>query len=384
MSQAHPPSDELFAYRDGELDHEQRALIEAHVLSCTSCQARIDALSDAEGALREQTPEPDAAYYGRLTDAVLARVAKESAGRPEAHGAERSRRRRRVAEEPRGRAPGLPWPAIVSTVSAAAAVVVVAVLLFQRQDAWRGADTPVLSKSTERNEALLERETSEADGALDEGQAPSGEDTPTAPRQDAAASEAPSTVADALGTARDDRMTESAAGRGRAGEIRTQSATEALPEVAARRFAAEKKADEAGARAAAPSTAAPIVVGDAGAKDATVRATTLAPTYADILARHGLPSLFDPLRAGPAAVLRSEQELRRLYVEGRAGEDSARVRLYLAEAARARAGEDLDGETFDAIIHHYRRAIQLARDAATSRVARQRLDDFVSKSAPRE
>jgi len=372
MSQAHPPSDELFAYRDGELDHEQRALIEAHVLSCTSCQARIDALSDAEGALREQTPEPDAAYYGRLTDAVLARVAKESAGRPEAHGAERSRRRRRVAEEPRGRAPGLPWPAIVSTVSAAAAVVVVAVLLFQRQDAGRGADAPGRAKSTERDEALLEREKSEADGA------------PTAPRQDAAASEAPSTVADALGTARDDRMTESAAGRGRAGEIRTQSATEALPEVAARRFAAEKKADEAGARAAAPSTAAPIVVGDAGAKDATVRATTLAPTYADILARHGLPSLFDPLRAGPAAVLRSEQELRRLYVEGRAGEDSARVRLYLAEAARARAGEDLDGETFDAIIHHYRRAIQLARDAATSRVARQRLDDFVSKSAPRE
>jgi hypothetical protein len=93
--------------------------------------------------------------------------------------------------------------------------------------------------------------------------------------------------------------------------------------------------------------------------------------------------LFDPLRVRPEALVRAEGELRTLYQTGGAGGDSARTRIYLAEAARARAGDDLDVETYDAIVQHYRRAIQLAPDPATARVARQRLEDFVSRSAPR-
>jgi hypothetical protein len=58
------------------------------------------------------------------------------------------------------------------------------------------------------------------------------------------------------------------------------------------------------------------------------------------------------------------------------------VRLYLAEAARLRAGATPDSATYGSILHHYRRAIRLARDAETARVARQRLQDFVAAVAP--
>jgi hypothetical protein len=174
---------------------------------------------------------------------------------------------------------------------------------------------------------------------------------------------------------------------GRADEVRTQSAEEALPDVGDRRLAAEKKAADAPASSSAPAPAR-ITGGvaaprqEAAREEAALPNAPSGPTYEEVVARHGLPSLYDPLRVRPEALRRAEPDLRTLYQSGGAGADSARARIYLAEAARARMGENLDPETFDAIVHHYRRALQLARDAATARMARQRLEDFVSRSAP--
>jgi len=131
MMTNHPPAEELFAYRDGELDGDKRGLIEAHVLSCSACQARLDDTSDAEGMLRQGLQDPSDAYFDRLTGSVMARVtgtvpadakgaeakvaAPPAAPFPEAASKrERAGRRRSLDEGPRGRAPGLPWPAILS------------------------------------------------------------------------------------------------------------------------------------------------------------------------------------------------------------------------------------------------------------------------------
>jgi hypothetical protein len=408
MSQRHPPSEELFAYRDGELDHDRRGLVEAHVLSCTTCQARVDALSDAEAVLREQTADPGADYYGRLTDAVLSRVANEPTERLAPPLAAvppppRAGRRRNFEDAPRGRAPGLPWPAIVSTVSAAAAVVVVAVLLFQRQDAWRDSNVGPVAVAPESaapgSDQEKERGSETVGGARAQGEvarsrdadaaadaATNGSAAPPPPRevdplakQEAAA---PSAADPTQELGRTDR--EAARGRANVEEIRTESAAEALPEIADRRLAAEKKADDVAARFTAPQAIRLKSAADAPAKDEAKNVVPPpGPTYAQIVARYSLPPLFDPLRVRPEALVRAEGELRTLYQTGGAGGDSARTRIYLAEAARARAGDDLDVETYDAIVQHYRRAIQLAPDPATARVARQRLEDFVSRSAPR-
>jgi hypothetical protein len=120
----HPTSEELFAFRDGELGLEKRGLVEAHVLSCSACQSWLDAMSDAEGMLRQERPEPGDGYFDTLTESVMARVAPGSREAARA-GAWSGRRRARSAtgrrkpsapEEarPRGRAAGpprLPWPA---------------------------------------------------------------------------------------------------------------------------------------------------------------------------------------------------------------------------------------------------------------------------------
>src|SRR5512134_814013 len=142
MMPNHPANEELFAYRDGELEGERRSLVEAHVLSCTACQTRLDDTSDAEGMLRQGLQDPSDAYFERLTGSVMARVTgAQPAAAPGAAGAPgrgpdrepkaarpaeapRGGRRRNFDDAPRGRAPGLPWPAILSAASAAAAVLV--------------------------------------------------------------------------------------------------------------------------------------------------------------------------------------------------------------------------------------------------------------------
>jgi len=103
--------------------------------------------------------------------------------------------------------------------------------------------------------------------------------------------------------------------------------------------------------------------------------------YESALSRFGLPPLWGP-GVSDDLVLRAEPVFRNLYRTGGATTplDSARVRLYLAEAERLRAGAAPDSAAIDEIEHHYQRAIRLGRDdPATVSMAAQRLRDFLSE-----
>jgi len=98
--------------------------------------------------------------------------------------------------------------------------------------------------------------------------------------------------------------------------------------------------------------------------------------YAAVLRAHGLPPVYDPARVSRDALLKAENDLRYLYMAGRAQTDSARVRLYLAEAARAKA-DPADSAAVEGVIHHYWRAIRLSRnDPAVSAMAWRRLEEY--------
>jgi hypothetical protein len=106
----------------------------------------------------------------------------------------------------------------------------------------------------------------------------------------------------------------------------------------------------------------------------SVGRVTITPVreYDELMSRFGLPPVWDS-SVMPEALGRVEPALRNLYVTGRAGSDSARVRLYLAEAARLRYAPG-DSTLYQEIQRHYQRAIELAGpDAETARVAEQRL-----------
>jgi hypothetical protein len=99
---------------------------------------------------------------------------------------------------------------------------------------------------------------------------------------------------------------------------------------------------------------------------------SLRSDYDSAIGGLGLPPVWNE-RVSPDALGRAEPRLRLLYVTGRAGADSARVRLYLAEAARLRYAPG-DSALFDLIVHHYRRAIRLAGPGTdVARVAAERL-----------
>jgi hypothetical protein len=94
--------------------------------------------------------------------------------------------------------------------------------------------------------------------------------------------------------------------------------------------------------------------------------------------RYGIPPLWGP-GVSDESILRAEPALRNLYRTGGAvtPSDSARVRLYLAEALRVQAGAAPDSAAIDEITHHYRRAIRLAGgDAELARIAAERLQEF--------
>ena len=74
-SQPHPAREELFAYRDGELKHDRRVVIEAHVLGCHICRELIDDVSRMEADLSVGAPVPKDAYFERLSDQVMVKVA---------------------------------------------------------------------------------------------------------------------------------------------------------------------------------------------------------------------------------------------------------------------------------------------------------------------
>src|SRR2546426_5279091 len=75
----HPPSEDLFAYRDGELLPEKRALIEAHVMGCSICRSFIDQVSSLEAELRQSPDRAPSEYLERLHESVRARIAASAA-----------------------------------------------------------------------------------------------------------------------------------------------------------------------------------------------------------------------------------------------------------------------------------------------------------------
>src|SRR5882762_1026805 len=167
----HPRSEDLFAYRDGELPPERRAVIEAHVMGCSSCRALIDQVSSLEAELRRSPDRSPAEYLEHLHESVRARIAvskDEEAPDPvevteevrpggarvgRDPGVRRSRRSLlggdEAGEEGRIKGPpGLPWAAVLSTAGAAAAVLVVVVVLV-RQGTYQRAIAPIPAKVSE-------------------------------------------------------------------------------------------------------------------------------------------------------------------------------------------------------------------------------------------
>jgi len=95
--------------------------------------------------------------------------------------------------------------------------------------------------------------------------------------------------------------------------------------------------------------------------------------YNALLRRFGLPPVWAE-GLSSESLKRAEPELRYLYQSGRADTDSARVRLYLAEAARLRYVSGQDTTLYYQINRHYRRAIRLGGpDGDVGRIARERL-----------
>jgi hypothetical protein len=104
--------------------------------------------------------------------------------------------------------------------------------------------------------------------------------------------------------------------------------------------------------------------------------------YASVLREHGLPVVWDE-SVPPETLLRAETDLRRVYQTHHAGADSARIRLYLAEAERARLDSSANSAAIEQIANHYRRAISLARgDAALAALARRRLGELLMTRPP--
>jgi len=401
----HPPSEDLFAYRDGELGPEKRALIEAHVMGCSICRSFIDQVSSLEAELRQSPDRAPAEYLERLHESVRARIAasdvaagaqgalpeeareepaapggaREIPGRageiPGRAGAWRERERRRswerTGDDDRIRdVPRLPWAAILSTASAAAAVLVVVVILI-KQGIYQHAVTPRLPPVAMRAPGGgMNDSTAVAGGAKSDVAARARREAASgslarekdlvkqeAERRDAAKLEA--NAKDQLGERESldkTRVSQRAPAQGTV-TIREEIGENGEPPPAASQGGEEpqKKAANAAPRSLADASNAP------GAR------------YDALLGRFGLPPVWDGALVSPGALERAEPELKSLYSSGGAGRDSARVRLYLAEAARLRYAPG-DSILYQEIEGHYRRAIELAgSDAETARVAEERL-----------
>ena len=376
----HPSSEDLFSYRDGELGPEKRAVVEAHVMGCSVCRALIDQVSALEAELRRSPDAAPAGYFDGLSESIRARlttVSSEPVAVGHEAGATRTARAESGVEDARveregrrekGRvkeAPKLPWAAVIGTASAAVAVLVVVVILI-RQGPYQRMVMP-------------ERRSVPKSAVVNEGQAKDQAQNAPSP----SIVTAPSVP---VPPESDDRAKERAALSREDRGLRDQLA---------------KKADEvagmkapAAAQAPAEKLRAPELSGGAEFKDnaeelkqeseqkisskpsAEPRARQAPASgeggYQAILARFGLPPLWDA-SVTPDALANAEPDLRSYYMSGNAGADSARVRLYLAEAARLRYGPG-DTELYEEIQHHYQRVIEMAgSDAEVARVARERL-----------
>jgi hypothetical protein len=274
--------------------------------------------------------------------------------------------------EPRRRL-HLPWIGIGGGAVAAVAVVIVAVVLFQRQSEWIRAPRPAVvgeprsePRAGARADSMLAKQ-----GGSEEGQALGGKPAPSPRSNGVAAREktaAKKAERDRLLAKSEAKAPPPSAGavsgggdvslKDQASEVRAQVAPQALrvPQAEGNRklMASQNAAPEAAPRGA-------TVPGDA---------------YSNVLRAYRLPPVWNPAVPGDA-VARAETDLRYLYQTGRAGADSARIRLYLAEAERARLTDPSNIAAVESISHHYRRAISLAGgDATLAATARRRLAEF--------
>lgn len=371
----HPAPEELYAYRDGELSAERRAFVETHVLACRACREQMDEMSRLEASLRAHPDTVGDPYYERMQAQVMAKV---HAAAPPARAPIREvplERRRDDAEreERRRGAPKLPWIAVGSAVSAMAAVVVVVVLLV------RQGSMPQM--------AVLERSAPDAGklGALsDTSGTPARERLglppaePAAPRDDVRAKERQLAEAPAKKQESTDQVAvapyaeEEKKDKAATNEMDQKLRAEA--DVMAKRSAVGMSKDEARLQQAAPQASMAPGASAPPPPESGNR-------FEGALSRFGLPPLWGP-GVSDDLVLKAEPVFRNLYRTGGATTplDSARVRLYLAEAARLRAGAAPDSAAIDEIEHHYRRAIRLGgQDPATVSTAAQRLRDFLSE-----
>ena len=294
----HPPRAELFAYRDGELPSEKRVLIEAHVVGCSACRALIDEVSGIEAALKRSPHDAAADYYEKLPGAVLERLA---GGAPDEDRPVHSKRgepaieRRRSEDDPRGRESG--------RIGAAPRLPWAAIV-----STVSAAAAVLIVVVLLVRQGAFRRAVSPPPPAVEEQETPAPAARVAAPAPAVAPAPAP------------------------------------VPP-------SKAPADPAGGgRAPAGGGRAPAGGGSEGV------GTTSA--YGALLQRFGLPPVWRE-EIGSEALSRAEPELRYLYQAGRAGSDSARVRLYLAEAARLRYVPGQDSTLYDQIVHHYRRAIRL-------------------------
>lgn len=373
--QPHPNREELFAYRDGELKADRRVIIEAHVAVCHVCREAIDEVSRLESDLGNRAQDPGDSYFARMTESVMGRIAAV------APPLQQERRRSDAEaewEQKRTRAPRLPWVAVISTVSAGATVVVVGVLLF-RQGALMKSAPPV---------AVLER------SAPDAGRQRAAAESIAARRAEVDASG--KKRADQAVRSKDASTRENAAVGSRDDLAINEEAKDKLAEQEAPTLQSKPASEDADEkqhfRGGAPTGV--IAVGD---QKVAARAPSALPPesldaarkaddevgaqFESLLQRYGLPPLWGP-GISDEMVLRAEPALRNLYRTGgvTSPADSARARLYFAEAARVKAGSFPDSAAIDEIVRHYQRAIHLSgSDSQTGRTASARLQEFLKE-----
>jgi len=375
-SQPHPAREELFAYRDGELKPDRRVVIEAHVLGCHACRELIDEVSRMEAELGAGAPVPREAYFERLSEKVMAKVL--AADTAPAHERRRPDAEAEVEwEEKRRLKPKLPWFALASTASAGAAVIVVVVLLVREGAVLRHAPSVAV---LERSAPDAARPGAKADSGVSRARGARGEEKKRALRAEPPVAAAPS--GDSKLAIRKEQLRADV--KAEAEKLKSKEPQQAGEVAQDKNSAAREKdhtrggssSDELAPRQAAPQPSALLAPKSLGYVNEPIGGT-----LKSLLEQYGLPPVWGP-GVSDEMVLRVEPALRNLYRTGGAATaaDSARVRLYLAEAARVRAGAAPDSAAIDEIVHHYRRAIRLAgNDAEIRRVAAERLVDFLNE-----
>jgi anti-sigma factor RsiW len=451
----HPTSEELFAYRDGELPNERRTHVEAHILVCARCKERIDEMSALESDLRMRADDVGDEYYEKLTEAVLVRAREsvpaeveveepgvESIGAPVVTGqAGRSGRGSKARRRPEPEPPPfdrrrpievsdeidsrrrfrLPWIGIAGSGAAAVAVMIVAVILFQRQQEWMKSPRPaaVMQREAGEPEARSRSDSKRKKNAATSEKVSGDKSAATGAAGIKKQVGAVGTTEGSLSAAKtrsNEAVPPAASTAPATGEHKLQSESQPFEErtrdeAATTTDQADKDASKAGEVAlkkeSAPQQtaqsndsavasgvrqqAAPMASlnetqqkGDQLTRAVAPSAAGPSEDYAQVLRDFSLPAVWNS-SVSREALLKAEPELKRVYQTHKAGSDSARIRLYLAEAERAKIGNPPDSAHMDAAVSHYRRAISLALahgDTAVADVARKRLAQLFGVTTP--